>query len=403
MIALPFLPVKSAEQASEVLWKLYEKYPAIQKEFADVQPLLLYTTSPYFLLTTKKQVKTLEDLKGMKIRIPGGPPTEMAKALGAVPTPIPMPDMYQALDKGVVDGMGVPWEAVQGFRLYEVAKYYTMVPLFVAYFSLCANKQKWTSLPHGRPHRHHERERAHRREILGQELLRHRRAGRARPRSRPAITTWMRYELPPAEVARWQKIAGEPLWEEWVKKMEGKGHKDAREILNTTLEMLKKLAATAASDRIRGMPSAVMQPIGKWLWRCELVLVARRRARHRRHDAAHQRGRAQPLPVQPADHRRLRDHRKIPDGGGDLPRPVLCLPRRHLHPRDLPGRPAAARAAACSPTISRISSRSPICLILLVATGPAGAARARRRHHADHAAAAWSGRPICWCRSGSWR
>ena len=72
----------------------------------------------------------MDDVKGMKIRIPGGPPTEMAKALGMVPTPIPMPDMYQALDKGVVDGMGVPWEAVQGFRLYEVANNYTMVPMF---------------------------------------------------------------------------------------------------------------------------------------------------------------------------------------------------------------------------------------------------------------------------------
>ena len=49
-----------------------------------------------------------------------------------------------------------------------------------------------------------------------------------------------RYEMPAAEVARWQKTAGEPLWEEWVKKMEGKGHKEAREILNTTLDLLKK-------------------------------------------------------------------------------------------------------------------------------------------------------------------
>ena len=36
------------------------------------------------------------------------------------------------------------------------------------------------------------------------------------------------------------KVAGEPLWEEWVKKMEAKGHKEARAILNDTLEMLKK-------------------------------------------------------------------------------------------------------------------------------------------------------------------
>ena len=52
----------------------------------------------------------------MKIRVPGGPPTEQMKALGAVPTR-PMPENYQALDKGVIDGMGAVWEATQGFRL----------------------------------------------------------------------------------------------------------------------------------------------------------------------------------------------------------------------------------------------------------------------------------------------
>jgi TRAP-type C4-dicarboxylate transport system substrate-binding protein len=65
----------------------------------------------------------------------------MAKALGAVPTLIPMPDVYQSLDKGVVDGAAAPWEAIQAFRLYEVAKNYTIAPFYVAYFSLCANKR----------------------------------------------------------------------------------------------------------------------------------------------------------------------------------------------------------------------------------------------------------------------
>jgi TRAP-type C4-dicarboxylate transport system substrate-binding protein len=238
VIALPFLPVKSAEQASEVLWKLYEKYPAMQKEFSEVQPLLLYTTSPYFLLTTKKQVKTLDDLKGMKIRIPGGPPTEMAKALGAVPTPIPMPDMYQALDKGVVDGMGVPWEAVEGFRLYEVTKYSTMAPLYVVYFSLCANKQKWASLPKDVKDAIMSVSGLTGAKFWGKNFFDTAEQGaRNKMKGKYELTG---YTLPPDELAKWQKIAGEPLWEQWVTKMESKGHKEAREILNTTLDMLKK-------------------------------------------------------------------------------------------------------------------------------------------------------------------
>lgn len=136
VITLPSLPLGTGEKGAEVLWRLYEKSPAVQKEFADVKPLMLWTSGPYFLLTAKKQVKTLEDLKGMKIRVAGGPPTDQIKALGAVPTLIPMPDNYQALEKGLIDGMGAPWEATHGFRLYEVANYYTMAPLSAVYFSM---------------------------------------------------------------------------------------------------------------------------------------------------------------------------------------------------------------------------------------------------------------------------
>jgi TRAP-type C4-dicarboxylate transport system substrate-binding protein len=239
VITLPFLPIKSAEQASEVLWTLYEKYPAIKKEFADVEPILLYTTSPYFLLTTKKAVRAMDDLKGMKIRVPGGPPTEMAKALGMVPTPIPMPDMYQALDKGVVDGMGTPWEAVQGFRLYEVGKNYTMVPMFTAYFSICANKQKWASLPADVRQQIASVGGMTGAKFWGKNFFDTAETD-ALAKIKAGKHEMNRIDPPADEVARWQKVAGEPLWDAWVKKMEARGHKEARQILDDTLAMLKK-------------------------------------------------------------------------------------------------------------------------------------------------------------------
>src|SRR5262245_10994008 len=42
VMSLPFLPITSAEKGSEALWKLYEKFPAVQKEFSEIQPLVLY-------------------------------------------------------------------------------------------------------------------------------------------------------------------------------------------------------------------------------------------------------------------------------------------------------------------------------------------------------------------------
>ncbi|MCC6473635.1 MAG: TRAP transporter substrate-binding protein [Burkholderiales bacterium] len=238
VITLPFLPVGSAEKGSEVLQKLYERTPAIQREYRDVQPLMLYTSSPYFLLTTKKQVKTLEDLRGMKIRTTGGPPTVQMKALGAVPTLIPMPDNYLALEKGTIDGMGAPWEAVEGFRLYEVAKYYTLLPLNVVYFSIVVNKPKWESLPKEVRAQILSVSGVEGAKFMGRNFFDTAETG-VMARVKVGNYPMDRYTLPAAEVARWRKIAGEPLWEDWVKRMEGKGLKDARQILKTTLQLLK--------------------------------------------------------------------------------------------------------------------------------------------------------------------
>ena len=238
VITLPSLPIKSSEKASEVLWKLYEKFPAIRNEYRDVHVLQLWASSPYFLITTKKQVKTMEDMKGMKIRVVGGPPTEQMKALGAVPTLIPMPDAYLAMDKGVIDGMGAPWEAIHGYRLYEIAKYYTLVPLSAVYFSLSFNKQKWESLPRDIQEAITSVSGLGAAKFWGRNWFDTAQEGVIEAAKKGNYQLNM-YTVPPEEQARWTKVAGEPLWKEWVKKMEGKGRPDAQQILNAALDLVK--------------------------------------------------------------------------------------------------------------------------------------------------------------------
>jgi TRAP-type C4-dicarboxylate transport system substrate-binding protein len=237
VLSLPFLPIKTAEQGSEMSWKLYEKFPAMQKEYGEILPLILYMSSPNFLIS-KKPVKTLEDMKGLKVRVLGGPPTEMAKALGAVPTLIPMPDMYQALDKGVVDAGVAPWEAVHAFRLYEVARNVTMVPFYTSYFTLCSNRQKIQSLPKEARDTLLSKGGLEGSKFWGKNFFDTAEEA-VKERTKAANIELTRIELSPADLAKWTDIAGKPLWEEWVKKMEGKGHKEARDILNTSLSLLK--------------------------------------------------------------------------------------------------------------------------------------------------------------------
>jgi TRAP-type C4-dicarboxylate transport system substrate-binding protein len=239
VITLPALPSKSAEHASEVLWRLYEKFPAIQREFKDVHMLQLWTGDPRFLITTKKQVKTMEDMKGMKIRTPGGPPTEQIKALGAVPVLIPMPETYLALDKGVIDGLDISWEGTYSYRLYEKGRYFTMAPLTTTYFSMVMNKQKWDSLPRDIQEAITSVSGLEAAKFWGRNFFDTVESAVMENAKKGGYAV-AKYSLPADEVERWTRISGEPIWKEWVKKMESKGRPEAQQVLNAALELFKK-------------------------------------------------------------------------------------------------------------------------------------------------------------------
>lgn len=117
------------------------------KEWNDVHVLYVTTTGPLILQTTTKPVKTLEDLKGLKIRATGQL-ADVMKALGAVPVPLPMPDVYDALLRRVIDGVTVDLSTLKYWKFAEVTKFVT------AYWQLgtgitfywVMNKSKWSGL-----------------------------------------------------------------------------------------------------------------------------------------------------------------------------------------------------------------------------------------------------------------
>ncbi len=117
------------------------------KELDDTVVMYLHAHGPGMIHTRKKPVATLEDLKGLKIRSTGIS-AEMVKALGGTPVPMPMPEAYQSLQKGVVDGSAHPLETNKGWKMGEVVDYVS--PVYpVAYttaFFVVMNKDKWNSL-----------------------------------------------------------------------------------------------------------------------------------------------------------------------------------------------------------------------------------------------------------------
>jgi len=116
-------------------------------ELKDVKVLYLHAHGPG-LLHTKKPVKNLDDLKGLKIRSTGLS-SKLVEALGGIPVAMPQGSTYEALQKGVVQGTFGPVETLKGWRQAEVIKYTTDcfdVGYTTAMF-VVMNKSKWNSLP----------------------------------------------------------------------------------------------------------------------------------------------------------------------------------------------------------------------------------------------------------------
>jgi TRAP-type C4-dicarboxylate transport system substrate-binding protein len=239
-IALPGL-FKSAEKGSGVLWQVYNKFPQIQKELADNQILVLYVTPPYRIMTSKKQVKTMEDMKGLKLRTVAGPPTDQVKLLGGIPVILPMPEVYEAVDKGTLDGCLAGLEPVPGFKLYEVNRYVTEAPLASNFFMVVMNKKKWGSLSKDIQDAIMSISGLEGSKWWGKNFFD---SAESVEEGVPALAKKSGFELtfytlPEKEWARWIEISGKPLWEQWIKGCESKGLTEARNILNTTIELLK--------------------------------------------------------------------------------------------------------------------------------------------------------------------
>jgi TRAP-type transport system periplasmic protein len=143
-IDLP-LGCKTGYAATKLVNEFYRKFKP--KELDDVKVMYLHCIGPGILFT-KAPVYKLEDLKGRKIRCTGLA-AKVVTALGGTPVAMPIGDTYDAVSRGIVEGLMSPVEVLEGYRLGEVVKFvtenfgsaYSMV-IFVV-----MNKDKWNSLP----------------------------------------------------------------------------------------------------------------------------------------------------------------------------------------------------------------------------------------------------------------
>jgi TRAP-type C4-dicarboxylate transport system substrate-binding protein len=238
--------------ASQVMNDYYMEFQP--KEFDAVKVLWMNASPPSGIATSKKAVRKLEDLKGLTIRAPGMA-GDVMKALGGTPAPTPMPEVYDAIAKGVIDGEASNYETLFAFKFAEVVKYETSIwPINHPYpFYLVMNKKSYEKLPVDIKPIFNK--------LVGEYKERYilmwnaidfvgEKAGKAK-----GVEF---IDLSPAEMKRWQ-AAVEPVFGNYVKTMVGKGFSEAE--VKGWIKFLRDRAEFWKGKQIElRIPSAVGPP-----------------------------------------------------------------------------------------------------------------------------------------------
>ena len=204
--------------ATQMMWDLLDPY--LLPEFKGTKVIALWGAEDAGLMTrTNKAYRTLEDLKGLRLRAPSAAQAKQIEVMGAVPIAAPITQVYPGLERGTMDGAMVPFTTILDFRLGEVAKGYTIAgPIFGrSVFLIAMNEKKYQGLSAAN--------RAAVDKLSGPELSRKatdvyiKRAEQAVASVRGKADV---YELPKSEQDRISKTL-RPIIDEWIKEMEGKG------------------------------------------------------------------------------------------------------------------------------------------------------------------------------------
>lgn len=231
VITLP-IHVPSAKVGSRVVWELYPKY--LRQEYPGVRLLTLWTHEPGHVHMAKNPVRTLEDIKGVRLRSPGPQQNILVRELGASPLTMPVPELYDALQRGMADGTVIGFSAVKDFKLYEVLKYHTLCNLYVLPMGVAINPKVWDSLPPDIQKTMLDLTGTHMSEMAGASFDKYDLMGKDLAKKAGAQIL----SLTPEEQKRWDDKVN-PVADKWVADMEAKGL-PGKKILEETRQLVTK-------------------------------------------------------------------------------------------------------------------------------------------------------------------
>jgi len=147
IVQVPYL-VGSAEIGTKVLNdpELRSKY--IDAEHRGVKVLLLLTHQPGNVHTAKKPIRTIEDMKGLRLRFASPTIRNFIAALGGTPVGVVPTEQVEQLQKGTIDGVFIDYGGAGiAFKMGGILKYSTEMYSYVSSFGVAMNPDFWNTLP----------------------------------------------------------------------------------------------------------------------------------------------------------------------------------------------------------------------------------------------------------------
>ncbi len=189
----------------------------LYQEFEDVKVLNLNGCIQSYIWTTKP-VRTLEDVKGLRIRSPGGLQTYMIQALGAEPVFMPLGDVYLSMETGDIDGIVTCPPLFSAFKLNEVADHAVVASFGCVAEGVVMNQNSWEKTPDDL-------------KVIIEEVTENpfRLTGGLNVDAIDEIMKSLAdagvefYELPANEADRWNALFAEKVVKKWVDDMEAEG------------------------------------------------------------------------------------------------------------------------------------------------------------------------------------
>ncbi len=145
---LPFVFVNDPVATNLAMFDMLDE---LRPEYQGLEVMFLHVHAGQAIHMRDKLVRKPADFQGLKLRIPTRTGAWVIEALGAAPTAMPVPELPQALQKGVVDGALIPWEIIPSLKIQEQTKYqiegYDKTRFGTTTFQVSMNKARWDGLP----------------------------------------------------------------------------------------------------------------------------------------------------------------------------------------------------------------------------------------------------------------